>query len=193
MPTKKTTASKPAPSKITKTYVEKLIKEAAQGLVTFEENIHEIIRVRAWNILGYDSFIDLWNDRFPNTKLNVSIRGVVIDQMFQDGATDREVSKATKVTVEDVKHVRRKRELGMSPVEAGRGVGRDRPSPVTVKETFYWSLPVDRNDNKRFVDARKKKGRKLTDRDFMRQAMWLYVFLVEKGLVRDVERMLEES
>ena len=79
---------------ISKKRAEALWDDLRSALELSEEKIAEIVKARAWEPLGYESFADCWADRLSGLKLYGEIRAVVVFQMFDEGATVTEVESA---------------------------------------------------------------------------------------------------
>ena len=92
-------------AKISKKRAEALWGDLRSALELSEEKIAEIVKTRAWEPLGYESFADCWADKLSGLKLYGEIRAVVVFQMFDDGASESAVREAV---------------AGVGPVESKR-------------------------------------------------------------------------
>ena len=81
-------------ARISKKRAEALWDDLRSALELSEEKIAEIVKARAWEPLGYESFADCWADRLSGLKLAGEIRAVVVYQMFDEGASVSEVVTA---------------------------------------------------------------------------------------------------
>ena len=81
-------------AKISKKRAEALWDDLRSALELSEEKVAEIVKVRAWEPLGYESFADCWADKLSGLRLRGEIRAVVVYQMFDEGASVSEVSSA---------------------------------------------------------------------------------------------------
>ena len=81
-------------ARISKKRAEALWDDLRSALELSEEKIAEIVKARAWEPLGYGSFVECWADRLSGLKLAGEIRAVVVYQMFDEGATVTEVESA---------------------------------------------------------------------------------------------------
>ena len=79
---------------ISKKRAEALWDDLRSALELSEEKIAEIVKTRAWEPLGYESFAECWADKLSDLKLYGEIRAVVVYQMFDEGASVPEVSAA---------------------------------------------------------------------------------------------------
>ena len=92
-------------ARISKKRAEALWDDLRSALELSEEKIAEIVKARAWEPLGYESFADCWADKLSGLKLYGEIRAVVVFQMFNEGASESTVREAV---------------AGVGPVESKR-------------------------------------------------------------------------
>lgn len=81
-------------ARISKKRAEALWDDLRSALELSEEKISEIVKARAWEPLGYESFADCWADKLSDLRLSSELRAVVVYQMFDEGASVPEVSAA---------------------------------------------------------------------------------------------------
>lgn len=86
------------------------------GFRNVEREIVEAIKNRDWELLGYDSFSDLWDARMKGVRLATDgMKRYVISQMIQEGMTAEEVVKASGAGDVVVKRVERQiKEFGIT-------------------------------------------------------------------------------
>lgn len=82
----------------------KLFEQLRAGLLATQVALEEIIRTKAWEPLGYDTFQEAWEDRLSDIELTGVMRATVVLAMFSQGATETEVA----TTVSGVGPVRAK-------------------------------------------------------------------------------------
>lgn len=81
-------------SALSRSEAEALWASLKGNLLAAEDDIRTIIDTRAWEPLGFDSFVACWEDRLHELNLSSELRAVVVYAMFDDGASDREVALA---------------------------------------------------------------------------------------------------
>lgn len=102
---------------ISKKRAEALWQDLRSALELTEAKIQEIVKARAWEPLGFDSFADCWADRLGDLRLSGEIRAAVVYAMFDDGADLREVVGAVQgVGPVEVKKLKAAKSRGLSPV-----------------------------------------------------------------------------
>lgn len=79
---------------ISKKRAEALWDDLRSALELSEEKIAEIVKARAWEPLGYESFADCWADKLSDLRLSSELRAVVVYQMFDEGASVLDVADA---------------------------------------------------------------------------------------------------
>lgn len=79
---------------ISKKRAEALWQDLRSALELTEAKIQEIVKARAWEPLGFDSFADCWADRMGDLRLSAELRAAVVFAMFDDGAEVAEVITA---------------------------------------------------------------------------------------------------
>lgn len=109
--------------KLSKAAAEKLWTEIRTDLANAEKNIIRAIRTRAWEPLGYASFVECWNDRLQGIRLATDVLKVhVVYALFESTDDPMKVAGAigirSGVTPETVKRIKRHRDHGMTVEEA---------------------------------------------------------------------------
>ena len=79
---------------VNKAQANRLWDEVRNGFIVAQDAIKKIIEERAWEPLGYASFVAAWEDRMRGIQLAESLRGEIIYAMFDLGATDAEIANA---------------------------------------------------------------------------------------------------
>lgn len=88
--------------KLSKRAAETLMTEIRTGLVNVEALIIKAIEGRAWEVLGYSSFVEMWNDRMQGVRLATEgMRAVVVYAMFDAGLNPEEVVEQTQGQIGD--------------------------------------------------------------------------------------------
>lgn len=106
---------------ISKKNAEALWNELASNLLAAEESIKEIIKNRAWEPLGYESFYEAWNDRMSHIEIARDFRGIIVYQMLAEGRSDNEIAHSVKgVGPETALGFRRDRAAGV-PADKAKG------------------------------------------------------------------------
>lgn len=106
---------------ISKKNAEALWNELASNLLAAEESIKEIIKNRAWEPLGYESFYEAWNDRMSHIEIARDFRGIIVYQMLAEGHSDNEIAHSVKgVGPETALGFRRDRAAGV-PADKAKG------------------------------------------------------------------------
>lgn len=106
---------------ISKKRAEALWGDLRSALELSEEKIAEIVKVRAWEPLGYESFADCWADKLSDLRLSSELRAVVVFQMFDGGASESTVRKAVSdIGPAESKRLKQAHTKKMSPKSAAR-------------------------------------------------------------------------
>lgn len=112
------------------------------ALLLTEESIREIVRLRAWEPLGYDSFLSAWTDLMRDVPLaSQCLKAAVIYAMFDQGAGDQEVALAVhQAGPRTVREMRRNHQLNVPPsLVRVKSFERRHPSPP---QTVKFALPA---------------------------------------------------
>lgn len=83
---------------ITTSQAEALWAGLRDNLLAVEDSIKQIIATRAWEPLGYSSFVECWQARLSDVKLSKELRAVVVFAMFEDDATPADAARAVAGT-----------------------------------------------------------------------------------------------
>ena len=106
---------------ISKKRAEALWDDLRSALELSEEKIAEIVKARAWEPLGYESFADCWADKLSDLRLSSELRAVVVFQMFDGGASESTVRKAVSdIGPAESKRLKQAHTKKMSPKSAAR-------------------------------------------------------------------------
>lgn len=84
-----------------------------KGLLATQDAIKKIVENRAWEPLGYSSFIEAWEDRVKGIPLADAVQVEVVYLMFDQGATATEVSEATGTKKKLTEGLQNAKELGL--------------------------------------------------------------------------------
>lgn len=79
---------------ISKKRAEDLWQYLRSALEMSEQKIAEIVKTRAWEPLGFDTFTECWEARLSDLRLSAELRAVVVFAMFDEGAEVAEVITA---------------------------------------------------------------------------------------------------
>lgn len=71
---------------------DQLVQQLRQGLIATQDALEKIIQQQVWKDLGYDTFVELWEDRLGDIEVTGVMRASVVYAMFNDGATEVEVA-----------------------------------------------------------------------------------------------------
>lgn len=132
-------------------WADKLWKRLHQNFVDTEATLVEIIKSKAWEPLGYESFAKAWVDKMSDITLASELRPHVVYQMFEEGLTVDEIAGSVKgVGKETAEQLGRQKSHGVPPNQAS----------VTKKKgsysyaTLFLRLPRKRLDSWRAVTKR---------------------------------------
>lgn len=124
-------------ARISKKRAEALWSDLRSALELSEEKIGEIVKTRAWEPLGYESFAECWADRLSGLKLYGEIRAVVVFQMFDEGASDSEVRGAVEgVGSVESKRLRTAHRKKLSPKSAAEFMVRQHTRKAPSAQRF---------------------------------------------------------
>jgi hypothetical protein len=99
-----------------------------QHFVNFERTLEEIIEKRAWEPMGYGSFIEAWTAQMGDVTLAAEFRPHVVYAYFDQGATIDEVVDGVKgVGHRRAQSLKRQKDNGTLPSAATLGASRQRP------------------------------------------------------------------
>jgi hypothetical protein len=71
-------------------YAKKIVRKLQTDALHFDKNFRELLRIKAWDTLGYESFTKLWVDKFSNTivgNMLMPMIGTIVDEMLKDGTS----------------------------------------------------------------------------------------------------------
>lgn len=112
-----------------------------ENLLGVQEALEDIIKNRAWEPLGYDSFADAWVDRLSDVKLSGVMQAAVVLAMFDQGETVEKVATTVSgVGPSRAKAYKQAHDAKLPPKLAERHVAR----MVPVKP-YTRSMPKKRN------------------------------------------------
>jgi hypothetical protein len=112
-------------------HARKLVDEARSGFLTADKAIMEIIRIQAWNALGYRDFTDLFDKEFADVYLAGAARSYVVYEMFNAGRSVEEVADSVPgLGPETAESLKRQKDNGV-PADK---VVRESNAKTTVRE-----------------------------------------------------------
>lgn len=98
---------------------EQLVQQLRQGLIATQDALEKIIQQQAWKDLGYETFLELWEDRLGDVKLTGVMRATVVYALFDEGATEIEVATRVQgVGGSTVNALRQAHNHGLTPKQA---------------------------------------------------------------------------
>lgn len=129
------------------------------ALSNTEKAIQRIIETKAWEPLGYDSFVQAWKAENNGSFLATELRAPVVLAMFEEGASDDEVRNSlgsgSGVSKGTVGEIRRQDENGVPAGEINVREHSRRETPAYVnlsvslpKETLRYYHDLARAQNK---------------------------------------------
>lgn len=119
-------------------YAEQLWTRAHDDLFNFQKTIVEIIKARAWEPLGYESFSKAWIDRLSDITIAVEIVPHVVYQMLDEGQSHDDITDAIKGAGRgQVENLARQKDNGV-PVD--QAVNRRPSKPKALHATIF--IPV---------------------------------------------------
>lgn len=132
------------PRKISKAAAEKLWADIRTDLANAEKNIIKAIKTRAWEPLGYESFVACWNDRLQGIRLATDVLKVhVVYALFETTDDPQMVAQAvgvrSGVTPGAIGRIKTLRDHGLTVEEA---VAAGLRKPWGVSSASPQSKPV---------------------------------------------------
>lgn len=150
-------------SALSRSEAEALWASLKGNLLAAEDDIRTIIDTRAWEPLGFDSFVACWEDRLHELKLSSDLLAVVVYAMFDDGASDREVALAVAgVGPQTVTGLRKGYNAGMDAKDASWAYRPKRKAKVT-DSTRYVTSALTVEEHARLVDDAESSGMSFSD------------------------------
>jgi hypothetical protein len=148
--------------KISKAAAEKLWTDIRTDLANAEKNIIKAIKTRAWEPLGYGSFVECWNDRLQGIRLATDVLKVhVVYALFETTDDPMSVAKSigirSGVTPETVQRIKRHRDHGMT-VEEAVAAGIRKPWGVSSNDPQSKPVVIRGLDPEVFEAYRKLAG-----------------------------------
>lgn len=102
----------------------------------------EIIGMRAWEPLGYDSFVAAWRDQMKDITLASELRPHVVLQMIQEGLTSDEIAEMVRgVSPEGVQDIKEQSDNGVPAKLVRRRRGKPEALPYS---TLFLHFPTRR-------------------------------------------------
>jgi hypothetical protein len=150
----------------TRVEAEALWSDLREGFVNAERIVKEIIKERAWEPLGYTSFVEAWNDRMKGVRLATdALKAHVVYALFDSGLEAQGVYEAlgvgSGVSPETVRVLGKKKALGIPADFATTRVrAHDRAKPGERRRIIV-ELRPDEVDY--FDDLCKARGRDLRE------------------------------
>ena len=121
-------------------WAEKLWTELRTGLLNTEQTIAQIIHDKAWEPLGYGSFIEAWKVRLSDITFATELRPPVIYEMYRQGALPEDVALAVKgISRNGAEALKRQMDNG---VPAKVATTRRRPNKQPLFRTVFIAIPV---------------------------------------------------
>lgn len=92
----------------------RLVDLSKQHLGNFERCLSEIVKTRAWEALGYESFPEFYTAEYADFTLFPEMRAHVVYALFDEGASIDEVAQSVKgIGEESAKALKRQRNNGV--------------------------------------------------------------------------------
>lgn len=133
---------------ISKKRAEALWQDLRSALEMSEQKIAEIVKTRAWEPLGFDTFTECWEARLSDLRLSSELRAVVVFAMFDEGAGVSEacaaVAEVGPATAKKLKTAHRK---GMSAKGATTLVRQHERRPRSGQRFVHAELSPDELDS----------------------------------------------
>ncbi|MFY2788497.1 hypothetical protein [Rhodococcus sp. MALMAid1271] len=151
---------------LTEVQASKLWSDLRGHFVNAEKKIIEIIELKAWEPLGFESFAEAWASKMAGVRLATDeVRAHVVYAMFDGGMSDTEINDqlgvGSGVTDRQVKMLRRQKSNGVPPSCATTRVRSHlRKSPSTPR-TIHVQFGSD--EYLQFRDLAKSAGRDVED------------------------------
>lgn len=128
---------------ISKHEAQALWNRLRSGLLGVERDIKEIVETRAWEPLGYISFVEAWNAELHGVKFTGAMQAAVVLSLYDSGATQAEVADAVDgVGPSKAAHYQKAHAVGLTPADAYDHVSlmtAAKPEPqVALKDGEVW-------------------------------------------------------
>lgn len=128
---------------ITKQEAQALWNRLRSGLLGVERDIKKIVETRAWEPLGYISFVEAWNAELHGVNLTGTMQAAVVLALYDSGATQAEVAAAVDgVGPSKAAHYQNAHAVGLTPADAYDHVASmvaAKPEPrVALKDGEVW-------------------------------------------------------
>jgi hypothetical protein len=139
-------------------WAEKLWKKLHTNLLGTQTTIIEIIKAKAWEPLGYESFAKAWIDQMSNISIRVELVPHVIYALLDESIPEDEIAEIVKgVGPEAVEAFARERDNGV-PADQARG---RKQNPSATSWTLF--LHPGKERKIRWDEAAAKLDRALSD------------------------------
>lgn len=128
---------------ITKPEAQALWNRLRSGLLGVERDIKEIVETRAWEPLGYISFVEAWNAELRGVEFTGAMQAAVVLSLYDSGATQTEVAAAVhNVGPSKAEHYQKAHAVGLTPADAYDHVSammtaKSEPH-ITLKDDEVW-------------------------------------------------------
>lgn len=76
------TATVSAPATVAR--ARQLLHSSAEASKQLEENVRELVTMRAWNVLGYENFSEMW-EKENGFKCPVAVKSIAVDVFLEEG------------------------------------------------------------------------------------------------------------
>jgi hypothetical protein len=153
-----TTRTAAPPRRMTQKRATELLASIRTSLANAEACIIELIKGRAWEVLGYETFTQMWNVEFKGIRLATELlRAHIIYAMFDEGASPGQVARQTagRVGEQEAEKYLQKYRNGTPPeVATTRVRAHDRVLPSEPKYVHIEVLPSELETWKGIAEAR---------------------------------------
>lgn len=113
------------------------------GLLGVERDIKKIVETRAWEPLGYVSFVEAWDAELRGVEFTGAIQATVVLSLYDSGATPEEIAAVVyDVGPSKAAHYQKAHAVGLTPADAYDHVSSmtaaKREPKVTLKDDEVW-------------------------------------------------------
>lgn len=105
-------------STVSKAEANNLWNDLKSNLLLAQETLEKIVESRAWEPLGYETFVDAWTDRLSGVPLAGVMEANVVYAMFDSGAEVQDVRGAAGVGPAKTRAYKQAHDAKMSPKDA---------------------------------------------------------------------------
>jgi hypothetical protein len=158
-------------------HARKLVDEARSGFLTADKAIMEIIRIQAWDALGYRDFTDLFDKEFADVYLAGAARSYVVYEMFNAGRSVEEVANSVPgIGPEIAESLKQQKDIGVPAARASTKTKvREHDRLLPEKHYLPEVGPLDENTLKELAKwKRSARSLGMTWSDFVLTAIRAY-------------------